>query len=180
MRTIISKNPLKILQNKKQLEKKLNVKILVLKNEVEIKGSEIEEFAASRVIDAINENFPPNIALLLLEEDFLIQKINIKDTSRRSNLRDVRARVIGTKGRTINLIGELSDTYITINNNIVSVIGPANRIEIAMHALKALIKGSKQSSVYAYLEKQKKRYFDEKIEFRKDADSHQSYSSSFA
>lgn len=166
MRTILFDSTSKIIRNKKILEKKLDVKIKIVRNRVEIEGNELSEFFAFRVIDAIKDNFPLEIALLLLEEDYLLEKINIKGISRRTNRKEVRARVIGREGKTISLLGELSDSFIAINDNVVSLIGPADKMDIAMHALEALIRGSKQSSVYSYLEKQRKRYFNDKIEFK--------------
>ncbi len=167
MRTIITKNYAKILKNRKKLEAKLRVKIENKGAKITLKGKEIDEYTASQVIEALDANFPIDIAMMLTEEENMLEHLNIKDISRRkTNLKEVRARVIGTQGRTIDLIGELSDTYIKLNDNQVSVIGPADKMEIALHALHSLIKGSKQSSVYAYLEKQRKRYFEDKVELR--------------
>ncbi len=168
MRAMLTQVPSRISKNKKILEKKLSVKIALKGKKMEIIGDEFNEFIASRVIEALEANFPLEIALLLKNEDYILEHLNIKEISRRNKRSDVRARVIGKEGRTIELIGELSDSYITLNKNQVSVIGPADKIEITIHALKALIRGSKQSSVYSYLERQKRKQFDDKILFKED------------
>lgn len=166
MKTFILEKPSRIAKHKKALEKKLHIKIYIQGRKIDLLGEELEEYTASRVVEALDANFPLNIALTLVDEDILLEHLHIKDISRRTHLWEVRARVIGTRGRTLELIGELSDTYATIHNNIVSVIGPAEKIELALHAFTSLIRGSKQSSVYSYLEKLRKKKFDDVIEFK--------------
>ncbi len=168
MKTFILNNTSKIIRYKSALEKKLKVRIAIEGKRITLSGEEFNQFIASKVIEALEANFTLPAALLLAEEDFILEHLNIKEISRRNRRSDVRARVIGKKGRTMEIIGELSDCYVTLNDNVVSIIGPADKIEIALHALKALIRGSKQSSVYTYLEKQKKKPLEEEIDFREE------------
>ncbi len=167
MEIFILNNASKIARNKKVLEKKLKTRIIIEGKKITLLGDGFNQFVASKVIEALEANFTVPAAMLLAEEDFILEHLNIKEISRRNRRSDVRARVIGKKGRTMEIIGELSDCYITLNDNIVSIIGPADKIEIALHALKALIRGSKQSSVYAYLEKKRKMQRDDQV-FIKD------------
>lgn len=169
MRTIILNHPSTIARHKSVLEKKLKVRITLKGSKMDLSGDEFNQFIALKVIEALEANFTLPAALLLAEEDFILEHLNIKEISRRNKRSDVRARVIGKEGRTLEIIGELSDGYVTLHDNVVSVIGPADTIEIAIHALKALIRGSKQSSVYAYLEKQKKRQRDDRLFIREES-----------
>jgi len=146
----------KILKNKKKLERKLKVKIEIQGKKIIIEGKEEDEYLAYHVLDAINLKFDIDIALLILEEDYVFEKIQIKSHTRRRNLKEVRARIIGKKGKTKQLIEELSECHLSLHKNTLGIIGPAENIRNCIQALKKLIQGSKQSSVYSYLERQRK------------------------
>lgn len=155
MRTIYTENKRKILQNRAVIEKKLGVEINFEKNNMIISGEELNEYIFLRVFEAIELGFTIAEALLLVDENYVFEKINIKDISRRKNLAEVRARVIGTFGRTLKTMCELSKCEVVLHDNIVGVIGKAEDIEFALTAMKSLIRGSKQANVYSYLEKSK-------------------------
>ena len=91
------------------------------------------------------------------------EKINIKDITKRHDLNRVRARIIGTKGKTKELIENLSNCLISLHDNTVGIIGRAEEIKTCMQALISLIQGSKQSKVYSFLER--KRAEEKKAEF---------------
>jgi len=156
----------KIKANKSLLEKKLKIRIIISGRRVDIEGKSFDIFVAERVLEAINKNFPIDISLLLLDEDFVLEEIPIKEFTRKKDLSLVRARILGKKGRTIEVISELSDCYITLTENTVAILGPAEKIKDAEHALKSLISGAKQSKVYGYLEKARKKVFTEDIGLR--------------
>ena len=156
MKTFYVENKRKIAQNKGLIEKKLGVKINFEGNSMIISGDELNEYIFLRVFDAVELGFSINEALLLADENYMFEKINIKDVSRRKNLSEVRARVIGTFGRTLKTMCGLSNCEIVLHDNIVGVIGKADDIEFALTAMKSLIKGSKQANVYSYLEKSRK------------------------
>lgn len=153
----------KILRNKKNLEEKLKVKISGRGKKIEISGNEIEEYIAHKVLEAISIGFEEDIAFQLLNPEYIFEKINIKDITKRKNLQEIKARVIGTRGGTIDLISDLSNCHTVLHGNTVYIIGNSEEIKNAMNAIIKLIKGSKQSSVYAYLEKQRKIYHPEDL-----------------
>jgi len=113
----------KILRNKKKLESKLKVKIIIKDSKIEIIGDEFDIYIAENVLEALERNFPLNIALLLLEESYLLKNLLIKSITNRKNLSAIRARIIGTEGKTLKLMSELSECYITLNDNTVSILG---------------------------------------------------------
>ena len=121
-----------------------------------ISGEELNEYIFLRVFEAIEMGFSISDALLLSNEHYIFEKINIKDVSRRKDLSQVRARVIGTFGKTLKTMCGLSNCEIVLHDNLVGVIGKADDIEFALTAMKSLIRGSKQANVYSYLEKSKK------------------------
>ncbi len=156
MKKLILERTGKINENKSLLEKKLHVKIMIIGRNISISGEELNEFLASTVIEAIKLGFPVEIALMLTEPDFVFEKIEIKNLTKRRNLEEVRARVIGKDGRTKALVEELSECYISVHGNEIGVIGPADTIKNCLQAITKLVQGTKQANVYAYLEKQRK------------------------
>ncbi len=153
MKKIISDKLPRILKNKKRLEEKLNIKITNRGKEVFITGKPVDEYIAALVIDALNFGFDFSVAILIKEEDFLFEKINIKDYTKRSDLERIRARIIGTKGKTMKTLQQLTGCFFELKDNEVGIIGYAEYIENAQNAVISIIKGSKQSNVYSFLEK---------------------------
>ncbi len=164
MQEIYSENTRKILQNRKNLEKKLRVKITSKGKIIFVEGKAEQEYLAIQIIEAINLGFTTDKALLLTE-DYIFEKINIKDLTKRQDLDRIRGRIIGTKGKTRKTIESLSDCFISLHDNIVGIIGRAEDIEKAMQALTSIIQGSKQSKVYSYLEREKTK---EKTQLNED------------
>jgi len=101
----------------------------------------------------MNFSFPLKEALLLTNEGYIFRKINIKDFTRRKNLDEVRARLIGTEGKTKRAMEEISGCVLVIKDKIVGIIGSTESIKDATTAITRLIKGSKQANVYSYLER---------------------------
>lgn len=146
----------RILRNKEKLEEKLKVKIHIQPSEIHLQGEELDVYIAEKVLEAIERNFPINVALLLLEENYLMEDINIKG-GRKKDIEPIKARIIGQDGSTLRVLTELSDCYIQLYDNIVTIIGPSEKIKDAINAIKSLINGAKQANVYAYLEKARNR-----------------------
>ena len=153
MKKIFSEKLPRILKNKKKLEEELNVKITNRGKEVYIDGKAVDEYTAEKVIDAINLGFPFSTAMLLKKEDYVLEVIPIKDYTKRQDLERVRARIIGTEGSTLKTMTQLTKCHFELKDNEVGIIGDPECIENAQESLISLIKGSKQSNVYKYLEK---------------------------
>ncbi|MFH1711329.1 MAG: hypothetical protein ABH840_03385 [Nanoarchaeota archaeon] len=156
MKKFILKNIKKVYENKSLLEKKLSVKLTIEGRRVSINGNEINEYIASNVFSAIEMGFDIETALLIPEQDYILEKIEIKNLTKRHNLSEVRARIVGTEGRTKALIEELTGCFIALHNNKVGIIGEGETIRTCIQAIKRIIHGSKQSNIYSYLEKQRK------------------------
>lgn len=153
MKIIISDKLARILKNKKRLENILNVKITNRGKEVFISGNPEEEYIGEKVIDAINFGFPFSIAILIKEEDFMFEIINVKNHTNRKDLSVIISRIIGKKGKAIKTLSQLTKCYIEIKDSCVGIIGPAENMKNTENAILYLIKGSKHSNVYSYLEK---------------------------
>ena len=72
----------KIKRNKRLLEKKLKVKLEIKGNKVDLQGDEIDIFVAEKVLQAVERTFPLNTALLLIEQDYVLESLNIKDITK--------------------------------------------------------------------------------------------------
>lgn len=153
---IISNTTRKILANKKKIENSLDINLTIKGNKIRAEGEQINEFISSQIFEAIDAGFPVKTALLLADQEYLLEKIYIKNFTKRENLALIRARLIGKHGQTRELLEELSNCFIKVHDNCIYIIGRAEDIKNAMNSVTKIIQGSKQSSVYAYLEKQRK------------------------
>ena len=140
-------------RERKFLERTFRIKITLKGRQVIIEGDAISEYEIEKVIEAINLGFPARTATLLKDPEYLFEKINIKDHTRRKNLDVVRGRLIGTHGRTKKTIEQISGCEIVIHDNDVGIIGPAENVPQALTAITNVIKGTKQTNAYKYLEK---------------------------
>ena len=153
MSILISEDASKVIKNKKKLERLLNVKITIKGKEITIEGIPEDEYIAEKVIDAINFGFPVSVALLIKEEDFLFEILDIKKYTHRKDFETIRARIIGKGGKTLKTLNTLTQCYFELKDNDVGIIGSAELIKNAQDAVIFLIQGSKQANVYTYLEK---------------------------
>lgn len=143
----------KLIQNQKELEDKLNVKISVKGTSVAIEGNdELSKYFATRVIEALDYRFLVDDAMLLKDEEFDFRVVKIKDHTNRRDMNVIKGRIIGTKGKTLNALNELTGCEFAVKGNEVAIIGPVERIHEAEQAVISLVKGSKQGNVYAHLE----------------------------
>lgn len=163
MNSIIVENPNKIKKVIKRIESKINVKISYKGNRFEIKGQEYNEFLAEKIIRAVDFGFDVEDAVLLSNEDYSLQFLNIKDHTKKKNLQEVRSRVIGANGRAKGTIEELTGAIIVVHDNQIGIIVSSSHLDSVVQALVSLIGGSKHANVFAYLEKQNKllNKFDE-------------------
>ena len=171
MKILYIKSARKILQNKKELERKLKVKILVKGTSTTISGKEADEYFAERVLKALDFPFLVEDALLLLNEEYMFEVLNIKFFTKRHDLAVVRGRIIGKKGKTLGVLQNLSNCIVVVKDNNVAIIGRAEEFPVVQQAVISLIQGAKQGNVYGYLErrgKKKKHKKSEKFELEED------------
>ncbi len=153
MAILISEDTSKVAKSKRKLERILNVKITVKKEEISLEGAPEDEYIAEKVVEAIVFGFPVAIALLIREEDFLFEILDIKQYTKRKDLEIIRARIIGKEGKTLKTLNTLTECYFELKDNTIGIIGSAELIKNAHDAIIYLIQGSKQSNVYTFLEK---------------------------
>jgi ribosomal RNA assembly protein len=112
----------------------------------------------SDMVKAIGRGFSPEKALKLISDDVFFTLMDIRDYvgKNQKHVRRVRARVIGSKGKTRRLIEELTGVSVSIYGNTVGVIGESLELNIAISAIEMILKGSEHSAVYSFLEKKRR------------------------
>lgn len=148
----------RITKNRKKLESELSVKITNRGKEIFIDGKPENEYIAEKVLLALDFGFPYVNALTLKNGEAIFEILNIKDHTERKDLERVRARLIGTKGKTLKNLCHLTDCAIELKENKVGIIGDPELIENATQAIISIIKGAKQGNVYAHLEKNRPKF----------------------
>lgn len=154
MRNVPVQNLNKIKKAVPAIENKIKIKVGFIKNGVSLKGNELNEFLTEKIVQAVDFGFHVQDALLLSNEDFVLEFIEVKEHTRRKNLKDVRARIIGTNGKARKTIENLTGSVIVIQENTIGVIVDADHLDSTIQAIESLIQGAKHGNVFSYLEKQ--------------------------
>ncbi len=120
----------------------------------------LDVFITTSIVKAIGRGFNPEIARLLLNDDYTFEIINIKDFTKRSERKfeRIKARLIGTKGGARHNIEKNTDTNISIFGKTVAIIGKYENVMLAKNSLEKLLKGSPHGNVYKYISDYKKRF----------------------
>jgi ribosomal RNA assembly protein len=151
---------------KKEIEDRTKTKVEVDSETGEVFITSTEEtddplavWKARDVVTAIGRGFSPERAFRLFNEGEVLEVVNLSDIvvgSEGNALPRVRGRIIGRRGRTREIIEEMSGADISVYGKTVAIIGNPLQVEIAKTAIEKLVKGSPHSSVYRYLERRKK------------------------
>lgn len=153
MQIMICEKIQRITKNRERLQEELRVKIENRGKEVKIEGNAEDEYVAEKVVEALEFGFPFATALLLKEEDFMFEVLNIKTYTKRPDMETVRARIIGKDGKTLKILTDLTQCHFELKVNQVGIIGDVEHIRNAQEGLISLIRGAKQANVYTFLEK---------------------------
>lgn len=145
---------------KAKIEKQTGVTLQIdsEEGEVEIDHTHAKDpsmsLAVVNVVTAIGRGFSPQKALRLLEDDYFLEVFDIRDYvgKKREHVMRMRARIIGTHGKTRALIEELTGAYVSVYGNTVAVIGDSLQIDVARRAVDMLLSGSEHAAVYHFLE----------------------------
>jgi len=107
------------------------------------------------VVRAIGRGFNPEIALKLLEDDYVLEVIDIRRFvgDRKNALKRMRGRLIGEKGKARAYIEGRTNTHISVYGHTVSIIGRTYDVVAAREAVFSLLEGSMHSTAYRVMEK---------------------------
>lgn len=154
MKKIIVNSPAKIKKAISVIKNKISVDISVTKNTAFIEGTELVEYNVGKIIEAIDFGFEAEDAVVLRNENYSLEFLNVKDHTHRKNLAEIRARVIGTEGKAKRTIELLTGSIIAIKGNMIGIIADADHLAPTVQGLTSLIQGAKHGNVFSYLEKQ--------------------------
>ncbi len=148
---------------------KTEINIDSKEGDISVKGEDALLLYATRdIIKAVGRGFNPDVALLLLKQDYAFEMVNLPDFENPEQFRRMKGRVIGREGKTRRLIEEHTDTFISVFGKTVSIIGRTENVPLARRAIEMLLKGSPHSTVYTWLERMgrqlKRRKFEENFD----------------
>ncbi len=160
---------------KKTIEVTTGIKIQVdsKEGEVILFGSDsLKLFTVKEIIKAIARGFNPEVALFLLKPDYYLEIIRISDyaNTKKEEIR-LKGRVIGQKGKSRRTLEEMTDSFICVFGKTISVIGQVEEVYLTKQAIEKLLQGSPHTNVYAWLKKElAKAHFPEKELIKKKND----------
>ena len=145
---------------KAEVEKLTGVKVFVDSEEGDVTVDYSEASDPSSVLSvidfvvAVGRGFSPEKAMMVLDDDWFLEVVDIREYvgKKPNHIARMRARVIGTKGKTRRLFEELTGAYMSVYGNTVALIGDVLQLDIARRALDMLLTGSEHSAVYKFLE----------------------------
>lgn|SRR3989344_443373 len=145
---------------KRSFERKTGTKIHVSKEgDVVISGDDsVVMYDVSNVVRAVGRGFNPEVALLLLGEEMMLEMVDMRDFSKNSKKRLARmkSRLIGRKGLAWKMLESLTDTHLSVYGRTVALIGHLNEVMIAKQAVERLLQGSPHGNVYRFIQNQRK------------------------
>src|SRR5437763_2687475 len=111
---------------------------------------------ARDVVQAMARGFSEDRAFRLLDEESYLEILDIKDFAHSKNrVAQVRARLIGTRGKTRRIIEELTGVDVSVSGHTVAMIGGDFEMAIAREAVFMLLRGSEHKTVYRFLERKR-------------------------
>lgn len=145
---------------KKQLEMqtKTAIKVDSQEGDVLVEGDDpISLLTVKDMIAAIGRGFNPELAQLLLKQDYVFEILDITDFLKgKDHMVRVKGRVIGQEGKARKTIEDLTQCHISVFGKTIGIIGPVDFIMAAKRAVEMLLRGSPHSNVYRMLEKKRK------------------------
>lgn len=142
---------------KTELKRFSDVKIKLNEGVIIEGDNSIQVLRLKEVIKAFGRGFEFNDALDLLDEDYYLETIDLREFTGKSKKRQVtlKGRIIGTKGKSKNMIETYTDTKIAVYGKSISIIGRWENLKTAKEAIEMLLSGAMHNTVYRFLETHK-------------------------
>ena len=114
-------------------------------------------YTAREVILAIGRGFNPELAKLLLKQDYASEQIDLTNYAKtKKHEMRLRGRVIGTEGKARQVMEELTDCHVSVYGKTIAIIGEIGNVGTCKQAIEMLLGGSQHSTVYRWLEKKRR------------------------
>ncbi len=118
--------------------------------------SALEVMSAKNVITAFNRGFDSSISSLLLDDDYDLIIISLKEyTNSEKRAMQLKGRVIGTRGLIKQRLMKETGCYINLQGKTISIIGQIKSLSIAESAIRMILKGAKHNNVFSMVNKRK-------------------------
>ncbi len=119
----------------------------------------------AEVVKAIGRGFSPERALFLYNDGFQLIVISLREFARKGSNRinEIKGRIIGRQGKTRKIVEDITDCFVCVYGDTVSLIGDYISMKYAIQALQMIIEGKKQRTVYTYLESKAKELKQERV-----------------
>lgn len=152
-------------KTRKMLEKKCGIEIAIDDDgAVRLSGEPSDIYFSKNVIAAIGRGFEPKDALLIIEKDYGLHVYHLKEEFGSENeIRRVKGRIIGEKGRMKREIEEATESRISVYGNTIAILAKLDAMEYARAAVEKLLHGAMHASVYKYLAEAKRKLFEERL-----------------
>ena len=153
----IPENRMKLLRRDRRWESKLkklsDVKV-VLSEDVELEDDNVlNVMRVKLVFQAFGRGFEFEDALNLIDEEFALETIDVSAYAKSQNrLVELKGRVIGTKGKSKDIIGKKTDTKISIYGKTICIIGRYQDAAKAREAIELLLSGRKHGTAYRFIQ----------------------------
>ncbi|OGS63591.1 MAG: RNA-processing protein [Euryarchaeota archaeon RBG_19FT_COMBO_69_17] len=111
---------------------------------------------ARDVVTAVARGFSEERAFRLLGEDAYLEVFDVKDFAHsRNRVEQIKARLIGSRGKTRRIIEELTGVDVSVWGHTVTLIGESFEMGIAREAVLMILRGSEHKTVYRFLERKR-------------------------
>ena len=145
---------------KKDIEESTNTKLTIDSKEgdVFVSGEDaLGLYSAREIIKAIGRGFNPDVAKLLLKQDYVFEVVDVSEfvKSKEAMLR-LKGRVIGKEGKSRRLIEELTECNVSVFGKTIGIIGLPESAANARQAIESLLRGSTHANVYKWLESRRR------------------------
>jgi len=148
---------------RKMIEERLNVKLWIDSNTGEVFIIPRQETTASEllkardVVRALAAGFDPDTAILLAEDAYTLDVIDLKEVARsREDLVRIKGRIIGEEGKARRMIEEMSGARLVIGDRHVAIVGDYEQVRVAREAVEMLIRGRQHRTVYDFLRRMRR------------------------
>ncbi len=128
--------------------------------DVKIEGEDsLREMEAENVVRAIARGFSPDKALLLFNDEYYFELLDMRDWvgKKKEHVKRIAGRIIGKGGKARKLIEEMTGAFISVYGHTVAIIGRIDELQMAKQAIEMLLEGANHSTVYRFLEKERQK-----------------------